>query len=96
MQQQITPYAYDLLSAQAAQALRYQYVDEIAGRHEGADVYFVHPAEFAVPLQKKQAFAFNEDGAPSSFGHYDDFGIGEQAKVNGYIGPQLIGAHPTW
>jgi hypothetical protein len=47
-------------------------------------VYFVHPAEFAAPLQSEQAFAFNEDDAPSNFGHYDDFGIGDQAKVNGH------------
>ena len=84
IQEKITPYAYDLLKAQASQTLRYQYVDEIAGQYEGADVYFVRPADNVAPLREEQAFAFEEDGAPCNFGHYDDFGIGDQAKVIGH------------
>ena len=84
LQEKVTPYAYDLIRAQASQTLRYQYVDEIAGQYKGADVYFVRPADSVAPLQEEQAFTFEEDDAPSNFGHYDDFGIGDQANVIGH------------
>ena len=84
VREQITPYAFDLLRSQVSQALRYEYLDEVAGQHEGADVYFVRPVETATPLREDQPFTFDDADAPCDFGHYDDFGIGEPLKINGH------------
>ena len=76
---QITPYAYELLLAQLAQALSYEYETTDLSDHSGAQYCRVRVVSGVQPDNEYTCEYDESTGEPGMYGHYADLGLYESS-----------------